>query len=97
VFSRAYLECGCCGELFYTWAEYVDQGQDNNFGICAGCQDDAQRQSDKIYADTADVVRSHLKRANRQKWDKQPTAIKRAVILKFIQDGTLKWQIRGAS
>lgn len=35
------LTCGCCGEYFHPWPEYVDQDQDAGFGICQGCQDDA--------------------------------------------------------
>jgi len=33
-----WLDCGCCGLGFQTWEGYKDQDQDQDYGICFGCQ-----------------------------------------------------------
>lgn len=45
------LSCGCCGDWFETWEGYVDQDQDNGYGICKDCQEYIDAKNEKQYDD----------------------------------------------
>jgi len=55
-----WLDCGCCGEDFQVWDGYVDQDQDDGYGICQSCQADIQQRNeaeiDKVVALVADAL-----------------------------------------
>lgn len=70
------LSCGCCGDYFYVWEGYVDQDQDNGYGICKDCQgyisDKNEKEYDKIYKTILDGVKPELKARIEEEVSKDP-------------------------
>lgn len=62
-----WIDCGCCGMDFQIWEGYVDQDQDDGYGICHSCQDDIRKRNeaelDKIVVEIAKVMKPETREA----------------------------------
>lgn len=90
-----YLECGCCGMGFQTWAGYVDQDQDLDYGICASCQSDAAARESAIMDDCIKLVTDSLAPANRAKYAQADREQQEAFVHRAMDAGIITWQIGG--
>ena len=88
------LTCGCCGMGFDTWPEYVDQGQDLDFGICHGCQNFAEEQTNKMLDDSAMQIEAVLNPANKKKFQNMSLESRRHIAQKAHDNGRFTWHIR---
>ena len=83
------LDCGCCGEYFEVWKGYIDQDQDNGYGICKRCQgfiaDKNNREMDKAIT----VLRGGLNDDNRTQFDGFDRDRKEQIVFMAMDDGTL--------
>ena len=89
------LECGCCGDYFETWKDYIDQDQDTGFGICFECQEDASVRNEEEWQKQEKVVAGALSEPKSKKFMAMDEGVRRGLILKMIEDGVLKWTIGG--
>lgn len=92
-FRSQTLTCWCCWERFKTRAEYVDQDQDNGFGICKSCQEAENQRNDREYQKIFDLVYNGMKPENRAKVDadiKKHWPERRNVIVNWALD---KWLV----
>lgn len=84
-----WLDCGCCGEDFQIWEGYVDQDQDDDYGICASCQEDIKKRNieelDKIVVEIANVMKpetreSYLAKTKEQQRDFALQAVNKGLV-----------------
>jgi len=92
--KKQHLTCGCCGTYFKVWSDYIDQDQDDGFGICYSCQgliaakDVAEM--DKAIA----VFAGSLNQKNTIMWLKLPRDKQERVIHRAFEDGIMTHKIR---
>jgi hypothetical protein len=88
------LSCGCCGDRFTTWEGYEDQDQDNGYGICKGCQRDANKREKETMDRAIElVINSFQKAKNRVKFAKMDRKMQEYIVMELIDNGTLTWKI----
>jgi hypothetical protein len=82
---------------FMTWDGYVDQDQDHGYGICSGCQDDAEERLKEHYEKTWQTLLSAItKQETRDKLIAEVEAdpeMKIVYVNMAIDKGLLKWTI----
>ena len=83
------LHCGCCGEAFATWNKYIDQDQDNGYGICESCQDGIADHDNKEMDKAIKVLKDGLKEENRVKFDKLDRDFQEYFVYKAMEEGVL--------
>lgn len=89
------LTCGCCGMGFDTWSEYVDQGQDQDYGICRECQGLAEEHNNTLLDDSAALIEAQLNPKNRERFKAMSAEARRAIAGKAHEDGMFTWRIGG--
>ena len=89
-----WLECGCCGSGFEVWAEYEDQDQDADYGICKSCQGVIDDHNEREWDKGIKALRDGLNGKNREKFDAMDRDSQKAVVWKALDDGVLSFQIR---
>lgn len=89
------LECGCCGDYFETWKDYIDQDQDTGCGICSECQEEAGVRNEFEWKKQERLVADSLSKGNSEQFMAMDEGVRRGLILKMIEDGVLKWTING--
>lgn len=87
------LTCGCCGQYFKTWEWYIDQDQDNGYGICVGCQGDIAQDNEDMFLHSMDILYSNMSPENKLKWDKFGMNYKKLLVNKAFDDGILGWKV----
>jgi len=88
------LTCGCCGEYFYPWPEYVDQDQDAGFGICQGCQDDAGERVIDTESEAIALVAAALNKENAAYFNACPREKQLDFCHLLMVKGILQWHIK---
>ena len=89
-----WLRCGCCGSDFQVWVGYVDQDQDNGYGICKRCQADDVERNEQEYDKCIALIRDGLSEENRAKFDGYDRELQKALVNKAFDDGALTWEIK---
>ena len=92
-YPRIMLDCGCCGMGFWTWPEYVDQDQDQDYGICFECQDDAEQRNNEMLDDSAMQIEQSLNPKNRKKFQAMNIEARRRFASKAHEEGMFTWHI----
>lgn len=88
------LLCGCCGQHFTTWEEYVDQGQDKGYGTCYLCQREAERKEVEMVEEAFKKVYEAVNGKNKARMDKiTEYDDRKAFVLGAIDQGILEWKI----
>jgi len=84
--------CSSCGESVgkISREKQIKQNQDKGYGICAKCEKEAIKHEEKIWDQWLDTARKSLTSENQEKWDKLNKNVKKAFILKGIEEGTIK-------
>jgi len=90
-----FLSCGCCGYGFRTWKGYVDQDQDNGYGICKECQGIIEKHNEAEWDKAIGVLRNGLNEKNREHFNGMERAMQKALVWKALDDGILRWTING--
>ena len=87
------LICGCCGSYFETWEGYIDQDQDDGYGICKRCQvwSDARGMSEtnRLEKQGIELFKKNLTGKNLEHFLTRTEADQRAFVRKAIKDGVL--------
>jgi len=96
-FRSATLTCGCCGEYFHTWPDYIDQDQDKGYGICAECQDMAETMNNDQLDKIAGKIREALNETNTAKFDTFDIEKKRRVAMWAVDEGIVTFGFGGAA
>lgn len=92
---RKTLTCGCCGDYFQTWPEYVDQGNDKGFGTCADCQAWQQEITNRELDQLALKIERALNAENAVKFQAMDADTRRQFAAKAIADGLVEFTITG--
>ena len=84
--------CSSCGKSVgrITREKQIEQGQDKGYGICAKCEKEAIKHEEKIWDQWLDTAREALNPDSQKKWDELNKDVKKAFILKGIEEGTIK-------
>lgn len=90
------LTCGCCGVFFRTWDGYVDQDQDDGYGICESCQKDIAERDEKEWDKAIATLREALNDDNRAKFDAMDREKQKRIVWKALDEGVLTFKIRPA-
>lgn len=80
--------------MFQTWEWYVDQGQDDWYGICKWCQLEDTKKNKKWYQDTFTMIYNWLSDKNKLIADKrleQEWKIFKTILVNIALD---KWRIK---
>ena len=88
-----WLACGCCGDGFTTWAGYVDQDQDDGFGICKECQELIHERDEQEWDRAINTLRSGLTPGNQVTFDALDRGTQKAVVLQALEDGILTFTV----
>lgn len=88
-----HLRCGCCGGGFQVWEGYIDQDQDNGFGICMECQGWIGEKNEDEWDKAIKVLNDGLNEKNRAKFEGYDREMQKAIVGKALEDGALKWVI----
>jgi len=88
------LNCGCCGVWFKTWPKYVDQDQDQGYGICKSCQDWIGEREKAEITVGINLIANALKEDKKKKFLKMPFGKQRSIFFKAIDNGVLTWSIK---
>ena len=95
---NSWLDCGCCGNPFQVWPEYIDQDQDHGYGTCAACQEWIEEDYERpLMDDCIAKVAAALRPANREKFLGFSRENQEAFVHKAMDRGWLKWSIGGGA
>ncbi len=90
--SSSFLTCGCCGRYFETWVGYVDQDQDEGYGICKSCQGWIEDRAEADWVALEELVREGLEERNREKWDKMDADTRRGFASVMVNRGVIRFE-----
>jgi hypothetical protein len=94
-FRKRQLICGCCGQYFSTWKEYVDQDQDKGYGICSSCQIEIKQKEEEEFNKMIDAISGAFKDpANLKKFQEMDRDLQKAYCLQAIEDGIITFEIK---
>ena len=85
-----WLDCGCCGEDFQVWDGYVDQDQDDGYGICQSCQEDIQERNDAEIDKIVVEISKGLSPESRENYLAKPIEEQREFALACLHKGFVK-------
>ncbi|MBY6212375.1 hypothetical protein KUV95_12520 [Microbulbifer agarilyticus] len=88
-----WLDCGCCGTWFETWEGYVDQDQDEGYGICRKCQGEIREHDEAEWDKAIATLREGLNDQNRAKFDAMPRIQQKAMVWDALDKGILTYHI----
>ena len=96
-FVKKLLICGCCGEYFNTWPAYVDQDQDEGYGICKGCQglyeDHDRKQVEAAFKQIEQGVKPETLKKIRDKFKTDAYEGRKLFVHFALDKGWLKFEI----
>ena len=91
---RKYLCCGCCGAGFDRWEGYIDQDQDQGYGICKDCQGIIEAKNVEAMDRAIDVLANGLNDTNKAKL-RSASRMRQELLVHFaFEDGIIGWHIR---
>ena len=88
-----WLECGCCGSGFQVWSGYVDQDQDNGYGICKECQGDADVRNEEEWDKIIKLVADALSKENSEGFQVMDRDRQKCICSGMMDKGYIKWSI----
>ena len=79
-----WLDCGCCGEDFQIWEGYVDQDQDDGYGICHECQEDINVRRQARYEEVSTAYLEIMDADSRNAFLQMPIEDQQKAVEKYI-------------
>ena len=89
-----WLRCGCCGIDFKTWDGYTDQDQDQEYGICYECQQDAIGGINSFHEEVIILVKSKLSMNNLEKFNKKSIDWQKSFALRLFNEGKISFSFK---
>lgn len=91
-----WLRCGCCGGSFQIWEGYVDQDQDDGYGVCESCQADIKAKDTAEMDRAIKALKDGLNETNAAIFEEMDRELQQAMVFQALEDGILTMEFRNS-